>query len=223
LRRKGKMQQVDISDSDINPALPFFEGDVPKTFVVAAKKHSVLAWDIETSGLDWRSERIGLCQLLVDEQGLAIVKIKKNKRPQNLATILSDPSVMKIFHHAMFDLRFMSYHWGVAPANIACTKIAAKLIDPEKVEGHRLSSLVLKYLNVELDKSSQRSDWLRSGLSPEQIRYAGDDVKYLSELLSLLMEELRQMGRSELAQRCFDHIPTQVQLDIAGFKDIYGY
>ena len=203
--------------------LPFHEGDVPRLVLHAARENSVVAWDIETSGLDWRSERIGLCQLLVKGQGLSIVKVKKNHKPPNLAAILEDASIKKIFHHAMFDLRFLCYHWRVNAEHIACTKIAAKLIDPQKTQGHTLASLAQQYLGVTLDKGSRKSDWLTWGLSPEQLRYAGDDVKYLPDLLEVLLDELDSHNRRDLALKCFAHIPTQVQLEIQGYRDIYGY
>jgi len=204
--------------------LPELKEDVSKAFLKAALKCGTVAWDIETSGLDWRSERIALCQILVKDHGLSIVKIKKRDRvPANLAALLQDNSVQKVFHHAMFDLRFLCYHWGVAAQNIACTKIAAKLLDPAKTEGHSLSSLVREYLGVTLDKSSRKSDWLTWGLSPEQWKYAGNDVKYLHDLLQTLLGELEKKDRRDLALRCFAHIPTQVQLEIQGFRDVYGY
>jgi ribonuclease D len=190
----------------------------------ASREHGSVAWDIETSGLDWRSERIALCQLLVANHGLSVVKIRKSRRkPQNLVSLLQDNSVQKVFHHAMFDLRFLCYHWNTSVQNIACTKIAAKLLDPEKVQGHTLSNLVREYLGVELDKSSRKSDWLTWGLSPEQWRYAGNDVRYLPDLLDRLLRELEKKDRYDLAKRCFAHIPTQVQLEIQGFRDLYGY
>jgi hypothetical protein len=40
----------------------------------------------------------------------------------------------------------------------------------------------------------------------------------MADDLRLLIERV-----SELADRCFAHIPTQVQLEIRGYKDIYGY
>lgn len=217
-------------------SFPTVEADVPKTFLAArkykdvskaflnaARRHKVVAWDIETSGLDWRSERIGLCQLLVKEQGLGIVKIGKNARPPNLVSILTDASIRKIFHHAMFDLRFLCYHWGVDAENIACTKIASKLLDPERIQGHTLAALVQEHLGITLDKGSRKSDWLTWGLSTVQLKYAGDDVKYLPDLLDRLLRELERKDRLDLAMRCFAHIPTQVQLEIQGFRDVYGY
>jgi len=159
----------------------------------------------------------------VHEQGLGIVKIKKNKLPRNLAALLEDASIQKIFHHAMFDLRFLCYHWRVNAANVACTKIASKLIDPSRTEGHTLASLLLQYLGISLDKTKRKSDWLSWALSESQLVYAGNDVIHLPELLSVLMRELQTRNLGDLAKRSFAHIPTQVQLDIAGYKNVYGY
>lgn len=203
--------------------IPLLRGDVPKAFIDAAKEHGYVAWDIETSGLDWRSERIGLCQVWVKEYGLAIAKINKNKKPRNLVALLEDPSIQKIFHHAMFDLRFLCYHWATTATNIACTKVASKLLDPSRTQGHTLASLLKDYLNVTIDKSKRKSDWLTWALSQDQLAYAGDDVIYLPELLGTLMRELQGKQLADLADRCFAHIPTQVQLEIRGYKDIYGY
>ena len=203
--------------------IPLLVGDVPKVFVEAGRECGSVAWDIETSGLDWRSERIGLCQIWVPLQGLGIVKIKKNRKPRNLMTILEDPSIRKIFHHAMFDLRFLCYHWNVLAANIVCTKIASKLLDPGRTQNHTLAGLLKNYLDVTIDKSKRKSDWLSWALSQDQMAYAGEDVIHLPKLFDALTTDLKARGLSELADRCFAHIPAQVQLEIKGYKDIYGY
>src|SRR5271169_6968767 len=99
--------------------------------------------------------------------------------PYHLRAIVEDASIRKILHHAMFDLRFLAHHWGVVPANIACTKIASKLAEPHApCEEHSLAPLLRRYLGLELDKSQQTSGWTGE-LSAEQVRYAADDVRYL--------------------------------------------
>jgi ribonuclease D len=199
-------------------------GDVSQEFFDAANRQLLIAWDIETSGLDWRSERIGLCQVWTAELGLELVKIDENRIPCRLVELLADARVQKIFHHAMFDLRFLYYRWAVVPANIGCTKIASKLLVPENSpDRHTLASLVREYLGVSLDKTQRISDWLKSDLSQEQMSYAGNDVIYLPDLFRTLMAKLEARGLDDLASRCFAHIPTQVQLDVRGYKDIFGY
>jgi ribonuclease D len=116
--------------------------DISDAFLAKASREKVVAIDIETSGLDWRSERIGLCQIAMPDGDVSLLKNKKKGKPHRFLTLLEDASIQKIFHHAMFDLRFLVYHWRAKPTNIACTKIASKLIDPEQTEGHSLECLL---------------------------------------------------------------------------------
>jgi ribonuclease D len=199
-----------------------YRGDIPGEYLALARNARVVAWDIETSGLDWRTDKIGTCQLYIP--GIApVLVIIGNDLPHNLGTLVSEASIMKVFHHAMFDLRFMTYRWGVQAQNIACTKIAAKLINREDNSKNSLKLLLGHYLHVSIDKTSQKSDWLAPQLSDAQIQYAVKDVLYLIELLSALEQDLGRCGLLELAHKCFAHIPTQVALEVMGYKDIYAY
>lgn len=199
-----------------------YDHDIPNQYFDRIYKANVVAWDIETSGLDWRKDRIGICQLYVPNEPVSIIKID-NIPPKRLLLLLSDTSVRKVFHHAMFDLRFMSYHWKALPQNIACTKIASKLLGIKNENKHSLQSILKQYLGVIIDKNERLSDWLSSELTEEQISYAAKDVMYLLPLLDVLEKKLKSKGLLELAHLCFAHIPTRVRLDILGYGDIYGY
>jgi len=123
----------------------------------------------------------------------------------------------------MFDLRFMSYHWKVLPQNIACTKIAVKLLDIENENKHSLQPILKKYLGIEISKHERLSNWLSDRLTEKQITYAVKDVIYLLQLLDVLERKLKSKDLLELAHLCFAHIPTKVQLDILGHGDVYSY
>lgn len=199
-----------------------YENDISSEYADCVRKKKIVAWDIETSGLDWRNNRIGICQLYTTDEPVAIVKISKIT-PRRLPSLLSDASVKKVFHHAMFDLRFMSYHWKVRPQNIACTKIASKLLDVENENKHTLQSVLKQYLGVVITKDERLSNWLSDKLAEDQITYAARDVMYLLQLLDVLEREVQSKGLLELAHLCFAHIPTRVQLDILDYGDIYSY
>lgn len=196
--------------------------DIPNQYSDSACKAKVVAWDIETSGLDWRNDRIGICQLHVPNEPVAIIKVG-NSPPNKLVSLLSDASVRKVFHHAMFDLRFMSYHWKVLPQNIACTKIASTLLDVENERKHSLQRVLQQYLGVVIDKNERLSNWLSAELTDEQISYAAKDVLYLLRLLQVLEHQLKSKGLLELAHACFAYIPARVRLDILGYGDVYTY
>lgn len=199
-----------------------YEHDIPDKYTDWVRKAKIVAWDIETLGLDWRNDRIGICQLHTPEKPAVIIRIDDTS-PKKLQSLLSDASIRKVFHHAIFDLQFMSYHWKVLPQNIACTKIASKLLDVKNENKHSLQFLLRQYLGVVIDKNERLSNWLSNELTEKQIAYAAKDVIYLLSLLDVLERELKSKGLLEFAHLCFAHIPTRIQLDILGYGDIYSY
>jgi len=195
--------------------------DIPLSFFNLVRASKVVAWDIETTGLNWNSDIIATCQLFVPPDTVSIVKTD-DQVPEYMRQILSDKRIKKVFHYAIFDLRFMCYQWDVFAENVACTKTASKLLSPEKTE-HSLKSLLDQYLNIMIDKSERLSNWLSDNLSQEQLTYAVQDVIYLLDLLNILEENLKSNQLLNLARRCFAHIPTKVELDILQYQDIYTY
>lgn len=198
------------------------EGDLPSEPLTKIRDAGVVAWDIETSGLDWRTERIATCQLYSPGGAVEVVKVGAHL-PENLSLLLTDAAVTKIFHHAMFDLRFMHHNWQVIPGNIACTKIASKILTLREEHTHSLKALVEQHLGVMLDKAEQQSDWLSANLTDRQLLYAASDVLHLIPLLETLEVALQQKDLLDLVRACYRHIPTRVQLDVLGYEDVYTY
>lgn len=200
-----------------------FQGDIGKDFSQALLGFGAIAWDIETTGLDWRNDKIGTCQLHHPALGTAIVQLH-DMIPSGLLSLLSSKSLLKVFHHAPFDLRFMAYRWKAQPANIACTKIAAKILMPamEKSE-YSLRPLLQRRLGVTIDKSQQRSNWLSASLSSEQISYAASDVMHLMPLFEDLRKDAVASGVWHLVEATFAYLPTRVALDLRGVNDVFVY
>ena len=199
-------------------------GDLPAELAEAFSHSARVAWDVETSGLDWRHDRLGTCQLFADEVGVVVVSLAETV-PERLGELLENPAVEKVFHHAPFDLRFMSHEWHIRPASVRCTKIASKLLSPDLPnKDHSLQSLVLRYLGIHLQKGSVRtSDWTTAHLSGEQIEYAADDVIYLPELLGMLEGELKDCGIEGLYDECCTFVPTLLQLQLGSYPDVFAY
>jgi ribonuclease D len=77
---------------------------------------------------------------------------------------------------------------------------------------------------VELNKTAQSSDWGNvQALSPEQLEYAANDVRYLIPVRHKLAQMLQREERWELAQRCFQHLPTLVELDLLGYGNVFEH
>lgn len=197
--------------------------DVDEDTLARLVASGVVACDIETSGLDARQDSIGTVQIHARELGSIVLQIG-DRRPDRLCRLLNDRKVRKVFHHAMFDLRFMVSHWKVDPVNIACTKIASKLLNPRAENSfHSLQNLLQSRLGVTISKRQRLSNWLANDLTPEQVSYAVADVDYLLQLLSILEGELREGGLQRLFDDCLDFIPARVRLELNEFPDVFAY
>jgi ribonuclease D len=199
------------------------EGDVTADFEGAVRDAAIVAWDIETSGLDWRLDRIATCQLHVPNVGTQIIRVDE-RRPDRLRELLMSEHVLKVFHHAPFDLRFMRHHWKASARTVACTKILSKIVRPEADSGeHSLKPTLERFLGIVLDKSQQTSNWLSPVFTDEQLAYAARDVEFLVPLLDRLMDEARASGVADIAERTFEYVPIRVETDIRGCGDVFAY
>lgn len=199
------------------------EADLDEAFLGACLAADRVAWDIETSGLNWREDRIGTCQVAVGLE-IAVVQLVGLDPPPRLSALLEAPGVCKIFHHAPFDLRFMAYKWNVQPANVACTKVASKILEPHlSSSDHSLKSVLMRHLGVSISKEQQLSDWMAPDLVSEQIRYAATDVEYLERLFDTVFEKAVKAGCSDLLDQSFQYLPTRVELDLREIGDVFSY
>jgi len=202
------------------------QGDLPTALASAFGETDRVAWDVETTGLDWQQERLSTCQLFAEGVGVVVVRIRTaDSRPERLAALLEDAAVEKVFHHAPFDLRFMVHAWNVQPTSIRCTKVASKLLAPDAPnETHSLQQLVARNLGVSLTKGEVRtSDWTASSLTPEQLDYAVGDVLHLLALLDALQADLEQTHMTRLYDDCCAFLPARVSLELGGYPDVFAY
>jgi ribonuclease D len=198
--------------------------DLPAQMMEAFSCARRVAWDVETSGLDWRRERLATCQLFAEDIGVVVITLDGGK-PDRLAALLENPGVEKVFHHAPFDLRFMIRAWEVRPVSIRCTKVASKLLQPEAPnKAHTLEQLVARHMGVELSKGPVRtSDWAVPDLTPEQIEYAARDVLHLPDLLDVLTGALQMAGLTRLYEDCCAFLPARTVLELGGYPDVFAY
>ena len=202
-------------------ALTVADGDLPAGLSASFATSPAVGWDIETSGLDWRVDVIGTCQLFAEGVGTAVIRVAAGSAPPRLSALLEDPGVVKVFHHAPFDLRFMNHAWGVRAASVRCTKVASKLLDPQAPnQMHSLQTLAARYLGVHLAKGAVRtSDW-SAALSAEQVAYAADDVIHLPQLLDAMHVQIEARGLSWLYDRCCEFLAARVALEVGDFPDV---
>lgn len=179
-----------------------------------------VAIDTETMGLKTRRDRLCVVQISQGDGNAYLVQFDgADYSAPNLRRLLSDESILKIFHYARFDLAALNYYLGVEMTNIYCTKIASKLTRTYS-DAHGLRTLCDELLSVEISKKQQSSDWGNSEISQSQIKYAASDVLYLHQLKAKLDVMLKREGREEIFYACLKFLPTRAKMDLFGFEEI---
>ncbi|WP_121061195.1 ribonuclease D [Chachezhania antarctica] len=180
----------------------------------------VVAIDCETMGLNPHRDRLCVVQLSGGDGNAHVVQIAKGQtEAPNLARMLEDPAVLKLFHFGRFDIAAMFNAFGALAAPVYCTKIASRMVRTY-TDRHGLKAITQELLGVDISKHQQMSDWGAETLTDAQLDYAASDVLHLHRLREVLDRRLAREGRTELAQSCFDFLPTRARLDLEGWPDI---
>lgn len=185
----------------------------------------VVAVDCETMGLNPHRDRLCVVQLSSGDGDAHLVQITQDQTSAPvLAALMENQDVLKLFHFGRFDIAAILNRFDVLTTPVYCTKIASKLIRTY-TDRHGLKFLLQELLDIDISKQQQSSDWGAPELSKAQIEYAASDVLFLHRLREELDLRLDREGRTVLAQRCFDFLPTRAQLDVAGWseQDIFSH
>jgi len=194
----------------------FHQGDLPDGLDLGP----IVAVDSETMGLRYRRDALCVVQLSSGDGDAHVVRLNRPAYDcPNLRRVLTDPSVLKIFHYGRFDVAMFQLHLGVETAPLFCTKIASKLARTY-TDRHGLKDVVRELAGVDLSKAQQSSDWGAAELSPEQLAYAASDVLHLHAVRERLIAMLEREGRMDLAQACFDFLNVRARLDLEGWDEI---
>ena len=192
-----------------------YKGDLPSNVSFSGS----VAIDTETLGLRPHRDRLCVVQLSGGDGKACLVQMPRGGYDApRLRALLADSNVLKIFHFARFDVAMLLHYLGVMTEPVYCTKIASKLARTY-TDRHGLKDLCRELLDVDLSKQQQSSDWGADRLSDEQRAYAASDVLYLHALKERLDAMLAREERTDIAQACFEFIPTRVRLDLAGWQD----
>ncbi len=131
-----------------------------------------------------------------------------------LLDLICDQNVLKVMHSARQDMEvfhdLLRANRGFAGAGMPVfgpvfdTQVAAAYLGYEEQIGY--AALVKAITGTVLDKSHTRTDWSARPLSPEQRRYAEDDVRYLRDIYLELAKALDAAGRSQWPQQDFQRL-----------------
>lgn len=157
-------------------------------FVHKARQTDAIALDTEFVWERTFYPQLGLIQAALSNEECYLIDPCAIKNLSALGQLLSDRSVIKIFHDAPQDLVILHRATGAIPQNIFDTRLAAGFSDlPETLS---LGNLVKELLDITLDKTETRTNWLQRPLSPEQISYGLNDVRYLRAVRIILLSRI---------------------------------
>jgi len=196
-------------------SIELHRGDLPD----GVRFSGSVAVDTETMGLNPARDRLCVVQMSAGDGICHLVKFDTGSYDApNLKALFTDPSVVKLFHFARFDVGMIRRYLGVNCAPVYCTKIASKLVRTY-TDRHGLKDLCRELLGVDMSKEQQSSDWGTDELSQDQMSYAASDVLHLHALKEILDGMLAREGRKDLAQACFEFLGTRAELDLGGWAD----
>ena len=197
-------------------SVSIYKNDLPENLNLGKE----IAVDTETMGLKAGRDRLCLVQLADSEGSVHFIQIEKNqKAAHNLAKIMTDERILKIFHYARFDIGILYKNLNFMTRNIYCTKIASK-IGRTFSQNHGLKNLVKEILSMDISKEQQSSYWGAAKLDEHQINYAKQDVLYLHKIKEHLDKILKREERYEIFKKTCCFLPVRCELDNMGWDDV---
>ena len=203
----------------MNNNIKLHKNDLPDDL----KLGNLLAIDGEFMGLNVKRDPLCLIQISSGNSDAHIVQFDRdNYKAPNLVKILSDEKITKIFHYGRADMAHIKYYLKTDTNNILDTKIASKLARSYS-DNHSLKTLIKEFLNIDISKQFQSSDF-GGELTPAQLKYCANDVLYLHKIHDELNMILERENRIKLYHESLKFLKTRVDLDLASFKeDIWSH
>ncbi len=198
----------------MNTDIKLYKNDLPDDLDLG----NVLAVDGEFMGLNVKRDPLCLIQISSGNNDAHIIQLDRtNYDAPNLKNILNNTSITKIFHYGRADMAHIKHYLKIDTNNILDTKIASKLARSYS-DNHSLKILIKEFINIDISKQFQSSDF-GGELTSAQLKYCANDVIYLHKVHEELSKILIREKRIDLYKDCLKFLKTRVDLDLALFKD----
>lgn len=181
-----------------------------------SKLKTATGW-LKQAGLDPHQAKIRLIQLAVKDRPVVMIDLDAFDNLQALEPlrqVLINDSV-KVFHNANFDIKML---WAIGMdvgGPIFDTMLAAKLLSSSGRVG--LANIAKRYLDIDLSKAEQTSDWSIE-LTDSQLLYAARDALVLLRLRAQLKSELVNANLTRIAKIEFDCVRATAEMEYTGMK-----
>nr|ACI16020.1 exosome subunit Rrp6P [Bodo saltans] len=116
-----------------------------------------------------------LMQLSTRSEDYIVDVLRLRSHMHRLNRVFLDTNILKVFHGAKEDVRWLQKDFGLYVANMFDTGIALQTLHMP----HSLAFAVDHFCGVRLDKKYQTADWRIRPVPSEMIHYARQDTHYL--------------------------------------------
>ena len=205
----------------MNIAIKLHKNDIPADLDLS--KHKSLAIDCEMAGLNVLRDPLYLVQISTGNSDAHIIQLNRETfDAPNLKKLLANKNIVKLFHYARADMAHIKHYLKIDIENIECTKLQSKIARSYS-DSHGLKNLIKEFVNIDISKQFQSSDF-GGKLSSSQLKYCANDVIYLHKIHDELFKILERENRVNLYKDCLKFLKTRVDLDLALFKeDIWSH
>lgn len=164
-------------------------------FALCTRARGFSAVAIDTEFLRERTYHAKLCLVqIATPDECAVIDPLAIDDLSPLADLMADVDTLKVFHACSQDMEVLNHALGVCPAPIFDTQVAAGFLGERAQCSYH--NLVHSFCGVSLPKTESLTDWSRRPLSPQQIEYAVDDVRYLIDAYRTIESKLHSLGRT---------------------------
>ncbi len=186
-----------------------------------------VGFDCETTSLDPYAGRLRLMQFAAPDGRIYLVDLfrfaddggdatARVESLEPLRRLLAAARPVKVAHNAKFDAKWVKHKLGVELGGVFDTMLASQMVSAGASDDrHGLAAVVLRYLDEEVDKTQQVSDW-GGELSESQLEYAARDAAVMLPLRDKLIGRLKADALIKVAQIEFECVLPVAALELAG-------
>ncbi|WP_125783830.1 ribonuclease D [Pseudoalteromonas rubra] len=164
-------------------------------FIANLSDSLVLAIDTEFMRRRTLYPEIALIQVY-DGEHLALIDPLSELDFSGLWHLLRDEQIVKVLHSPSEDIEVFQKFAGFVPTPLFDTQFALQLLGEGNCVG--FANMVKSMLDIELDKSMSRTDWLKRPLQASQLEYAAADVFYLLPCYQTISKKIAEKGLSHI-------------------------
>ena len=180
-------------------------------YQMSLKLGNLIAVDGEFMGLNVKRDPLCLIQISSGNSDAHIVQLDRSKyNAPNLVKILNNNKITKIFHYGRADIAHIKYYLKTDTNNILDTKIASKLARSYS-DSHSLKTLIKEFINIDISKQFQSSDF-GGELTQAQLKYCANDVVHLHKIHDELNKILIRENRLDLYNNCLKFLKPELIL-----------